>query len=104
VRQVRCCYSPSGRIVIKMGRPARGAEGAYLNRYVTDEQPGRRPIFIASLRVARLLAGLPRRIAHRFEDCYSPSPVRIHCGASVAGHGLLPSSTWPSLSPKCLAE
>jgi hypothetical protein len=25
-------------------------EGAYLNRYVTDEQRGRRPIFIATLR------------------------------------------------------
>ena len=33
------------------GPPARpdGSEGAYLNRYVTDEQRSRRPIFIATL-------------------------------------------------------
>jgi hypothetical protein len=32
------------------GPPARREEGAYLNRYVTDEQRRRRPIFIATLR------------------------------------------------------
>src|SRR4029077_7484566 len=31
------------------GPPARRDEGAYLNRYVTDEQRSRRPIFIATL-------------------------------------------------------
>src|SRR5258707_15008075 len=31
------------------GPPARREEGAYLNRYVTDEQRSRRPIFIATL-------------------------------------------------------
>src|SRR6202011_5619509 len=31
------------------GPPARREEGAYVNRYVTDEQRGRRPIFIATL-------------------------------------------------------
>jgi hypothetical protein len=31
------------------GPPARREEGAYLNRYVTDEQRGHRPIFIATL-------------------------------------------------------
>ena len=31
------------------GPPARREEGAYLKRYVTDEQRGRRPIFIATL-------------------------------------------------------
>jgi hypothetical protein len=42
-------------VAIKMGRrqggPSRtgGGSGAYLNRYVTDEQRGRRPIFIATL-------------------------------------------------------
>jgi hypothetical protein len=46
-----------------MGRRRGGAsrtgtyEGAYLNRYVTEEQRSRRPIFIATLRAARLLAG-----------------------------------------------
>src|ERR1700682_436815 len=32
------------------GPSARREEGAYLNRYVTDEQRSRRPIFIATLR------------------------------------------------------
>src|SRR5260370_1883195 len=35
-----------------MGRSARREEGAYLNRYVTDEQRRRRPIFNATLRAA----------------------------------------------------
>jgi hypothetical protein len=44
-------------VAIKMGRrqggPSRtGSEGAYLNRYVTDEQRSRPPIFIATLRAA----------------------------------------------------
>jgi hypothetical protein len=45
-------------VTIKMGRrqggPSRtgGRSGAYLNRYVTDEQRSRRPIFIATLRAA----------------------------------------------------
>src|SRR5258708_39115494 len=34
------------------GPSARSEEGAYLNRYVTDEQRSRRPIFIATLRAA----------------------------------------------------
>ena len=42
-------------VAFKMGRrqggPSRtGTKGAYLNRYVTDEQRGRRPIFNATLR------------------------------------------------------
>jgi hypothetical protein len=43
-------------VAIKMGRrqggPSRtgGMSGAYLRRYVTDEQRSRRPIFIATLR------------------------------------------------------
>jgi len=43
-------------VAIKMGRrqggPSRtgGMQSAYLNRYVTDEQRSRRPIFIATLR------------------------------------------------------
>jgi hypothetical protein len=35
---------------VQNGPPARREEGAYLNRYVTDEQRGRRPIFNATLR------------------------------------------------------
>jgi hypothetical protein len=41
-------------VAIKMGRRQGGCRtrrsGAYLNRYVTDEQRSRRPIFIATLR------------------------------------------------------
>src|SRR4029077_4465126 len=37
---------------VQKGPPARREEGAYLNRYVTDEQRGRRPIFNATLRAA----------------------------------------------------
>ena len=34
------------------GQPARREEGAYPDRYVTDEQRSRRPIFIPTLRAA----------------------------------------------------
>jgi hypothetical protein len=54
------CYCTVSQIMVmslrsKMGRrqggPSRtGAKGAYLNRYVTDEQRSRRPIFNATLR------------------------------------------------------
>jgi hypothetical protein len=36
-------------VAIKNGPSARREEGAYLNRYATDEQRSRRPIFIATL-------------------------------------------------------
>ena len=38
--------------MIKMGRRQGARSGAYPNRYATDEQRGRRPIFIATLRAA----------------------------------------------------
>jgi len=37
-------------VAIKMGRRQGARSGAYLNRYVTDEQRSRRPIFIATPR------------------------------------------------------
>src|SRR5580704_1712214 len=37
---------------VQNGPPARREEGPYLNRYVTDEQRGRQPIFNATLRAA----------------------------------------------------
>ena len=37
-------------VAIKMGRRQGARSGAYLDRYVTDEQRSRRPIFIATLR------------------------------------------------------
>src|SRR5271167_3393461 len=36
----------------KAVRAGLAVEGAYLNRYVTDEQRGRRPVFNATLRAA----------------------------------------------------
>jgi len=36
-------------VAIKMGRRQGARSEAYLNRYVTDEQRSRRPIFIATL-------------------------------------------------------
>src|ERR1700676_5404780 len=52
---VSCPRNSMYFVAIKMGRrqggPSRtgGGSGAYLNRYVTDEQRSRRPIFIATL-------------------------------------------------------
>ena len=64
----------------KAVRAGLAVEGAYLDRYVTEEQRSRRPIFIATLRAARLLTGcfvahrskttagiLPHRLAHPIE-------------------------------------
>ena len=44
------------------GPPARREEGTYLDRYVTDEQRSRRPIFIATLRA--VASWLFFRVAH----------------------------------------
>jgi hypothetical protein len=53
-----CTKSVTGVVACDQnGPPTRRDEGAYLNRYVTEEQRRRRPIFIATLRAARLLAG-----------------------------------------------
>jgi hypothetical protein len=42
------CYIYQKHHCDQNGRPARREEGAYLKRYVTDEQRGRLPIFIAT--------------------------------------------------------
>jgi hypothetical protein len=47
---VSCPINNMAFVAIKMGRRQGARSGAYLNRYVTDEQRGRRPIFIATLR------------------------------------------------------
>ena len=62
-------------------------EGAYLNRYVTEEQRSLRPIFIATLRAARLLAGC--FVAHREKTTAGILPLRfadpakIRCSATT---------------------
>ena len=47
---VSCPINNVAFVAIKMGRRQGVRSGAYLNRYVTDEQRSRRPIFIATLR------------------------------------------------------
>jgi hypothetical protein len=65
---VSCPVNNMAFVAIKMGHrqggPSRtgGNEGAYLNRYVTDEQRRRRPIFIATLRA--VVSWLFFRVAH----------------------------------------
>jgi hypothetical protein len=55
-KPVSCPRNSMYFVAIKMGRRQGARSGAYLNRYVTDEQRGRRPIFIATLRAG---AGWP---------------------------------------------
>ena len=45
-----CPINNMAFVAIKMGRRQGARSGAYLNRYVTDEQRSRRPMFIATLR------------------------------------------------------
>ena len=53
---VSCPINNVAFVAIKMGRRQGREEGAYLDRYVTDEQRSRRPIFIATLRAVGQLA------------------------------------------------
>ena len=46
---VPCPRNNMAFVAIKMGRRQGARSGAYLNRYVTDEQRGRRPILNATL-------------------------------------------------------
>jgi hypothetical protein len=97
---VSCLRNSMHFVAIKMGRrqggPSRtgGGCGAYLNRYVTDEQRGRRPIFIATLwagaswlffRVA--LSARMIRYGHfvRALKNSQPTPGKIHV-ISETGH------------------
>ncbi|HTD17000.1 MAG TPA: hypothetical protein VK673_17590 [Chthoniobacterales bacterium] len=57
-----CPINNMAFVAIKMGRRQGARSGAYLNRYVTDEQRGRRPIFIATLRA--VASWLFFRVAH----------------------------------------
>ena len=56
MNEVSCPINNMAFVAIKMGRRQGARSGAYLNGYVTDEQRGRRPIFIATLRA---VAGWP---------------------------------------------
>jgi hypothetical protein len=59
----------------------RAGRGAYLNRYVTEEQRSRRPIFIATLWAARLLAGC--FVAHRSKTTAGILPLRFAHPAKI---------------------
>ena len=77
------------------GPPARRDEEAYLNRYVTEEQRSRRPIFIATLRAARLSAGCS--VAHRSKTTAGIVPLRFaHPAEKYAAAPLYQPRTWGS--------
>ena len=63
-------------------------EGAYLDRYVTEEQRSRRPIFIATLRAARLLAGC--FVAHRSKTTAGILPLRFAHPAKIRSSATTP--------------
>jgi hypothetical protein len=59
---VSCPIDNMAFVAIKIGRRQGARSGAYLNRYVTDEQRSRRTIFIATLRA--VASWLFFRVAH----------------------------------------
>src|SRR4029077_5070559 len=62
---------------VQNGPPARREEGAYLNRYVTDEQRSRRPIFNATLRAAGRLAVFLLCSLDPSRTIFYPSGIRL---------------------------
>jgi hypothetical protein len=62
-------------VAIKMGRRQGATKEHILDRYVTEEQRSRRPIFIATLRAARLLTGC--FVAHRSKTTAGILPLRF---------------------------
>src|SRR5215831_17456600 len=72
----------------KAVRAGLAVEGAYLNRYVTEEQRSRRPIFIATLRAARLSTGC--FVAHRSKTTAGILPLRFAHPAEIRGGAAIP--------------
>ena len=72
----------------KAVRAGLAVEGAYLDRYVTEEQRSRRPIFIATLRAARLLAGC--FVAHRSKTTAGILPLRFAHPAKIRSGATTP--------------
>jgi hypothetical protein len=72
----------------KTVRAGLALEGAYLDRYVTEEQRSRRPIFIATLRAARLLAGC--FVAHREKTTAGILPLRFAHPAKIRSSATTP--------------
>src|SRR5271155_3945569 len=80
---------------VQNGSSASREKGAYLNRYVTDEQRSSRPIFNATLRAAAKLKGFRRRYT-RLLRCEEPTKSSLIL-ASLATAAKIPGET-PSLS------
>src|ERR1700730_6406744 len=66
--------------------------GAYLDRYVTEEQRSRRPIFIATLWAARLLTGC--FVAHRSKTTAGILPLRFAHPVKIRSSATTQSLTW----------
>jgi Arabinose-binding domain of AraC transcription regulator, N-term len=73
-------------------QPLHPVRGAYLNRYVTEEQCSRRPICIATLWAARLLAGC--FVAHRSKTTAGISLFASRIQPKYAAAPLHQSLTW----------
>jgi hypothetical protein len=58
--------------------------------YVTEEQRSRRPIFIATLRAARLSAGC--FVAHRSKTTAGIVPLRFAHPAEIRGGAAIPAT------------
>src|SRR6516225_5934434 len=71
-------------------RTGRSDEGAYLNGYVTEEQRSRRPIFIGTLRAARLLTGC--FVAHRSKTAAGILPLRFAHPAKIRSSAAIPAT------------
>ena len=72
------------------GPSGTGGRGAYLDRYMTEEQRNRRPIFIATLRAARLLAGC--FVAHREKTTAGILPLCFAHPAKIRSSATTPVS------------
>jgi hypothetical protein len=85
VHRLKCSWH---MVAFKMGRRQGARRGAYLNRYVTDEQRSRWPIFKATLRVAA--SWLFFRVAR--------STVMIQISALRSRLEKQPTDLWPYAS------
>jgi len=72
-------------VAIKMGRRQGATKGAYLNRYVTEEQRSRRPIFIATTpgcesfgRLLVVIGQRPRGLFGLFASRIQPKYAQRH--------------------------
>jgi len=102
VHQVRDWFSG---VAIKMGPPARRSEpdwhyeGAYLNRYVTEEQRSRRPFSSQPSALRVFLAGC--FVAHRSKTTAGILPLRFAHPAKIRSSAANQSRTWCTSPDDC---